>query len=199
MRKGRPNRKGMIVSCAYCAAYFKSWPSCHAKYCSLDCHYNHKNKLAPQRFWSYVEKTKNCWLWTGSQQGTGYGTFGVTKRIRKLAHRYAWELTHGIIPDGSKVLHKCDVRNCVNPDHLFLGTNADNSADMVSKGRHSFGEKSASAKLNTTDVLEIMRMLSLKCTHQSIADTYNVSIGTITAIALGKNWKHLKHPISSSV
>jgi hypothetical protein len=86
-------------------------------------------------FWSYVDKTGDCWLWTKSCTSKGYGQFKF-KEQKDTTHRIAWKLTHGPIPDGLLVLHRCDVRNCVNPAHLFLGTPKDNTQDMMSKGRH---------------------------------------------------------------
>lgn len=91
------------------------------------------------RFWEKVQKTKTCWLWTGANLGGKwpYGMLGKPgdPTVLYKAHRLSWELHVGPIPDGLFVLHKCDVPLCVNPDHLFLGTAADNMADMVQKGR----------------------------------------------------------------
>ena len=81
-----------------------------------------------------VGKTDSCWEWTGAQFANGYGAFQVNgKTVR--AHRFAWELAHGPIPEGIRVLHHCDNRLCCRPDHLFLGTDADNAADKIAKGR----------------------------------------------------------------
>ena len=87
------------------------------------------------RFWGMVNKTEGrCWLWEGMLSWGGYGLLKVSGRKRR-AHRISWELHNGPIPPGLLVLHKCDVRHCVRPDHLFLGTDLDNVVDMHIKGR----------------------------------------------------------------
>lgn len=86
------------------------------------------------RFWAKVHKTDGCWLWTGGMYATGYGFTGTRKR-RLYAHRVAYMLTYGPIPDGMQVCHHCDTPPCVRPDHLFLGNHAENAADRIAKGR----------------------------------------------------------------
>lgn len=89
------------------------------------------------RFWSKVDKSGECWLWKSSRGPKGYGQFTVKRGSNPvLTHRLAWELTSGPIEGGLFVLHRCDNPPCCNPEHLFLGTNADNVRDMMSKGRH---------------------------------------------------------------
>ena len=88
------------------------------------------------RFWNKVLKTDACWIWLAAKSDSGYGVFGVGKQTDK-AHRIAWRLSEGEIPHKLFVLHRCDNRPCVNPAHLFLGTNHDNVLDMIAKGRNS--------------------------------------------------------------
>lgn len=88
------------------------------------------------RFWNKVVRTRSCWLWTAAKNEKGYGVFGLGQETDK-AHRIAWRLINGLIPQGLFVLHRCDVPACVNPKHLFLGTNIDNVRDMIAKGRNS--------------------------------------------------------------
>jgi HNH endonuclease len=107
-----------------------------------------------ERFEQFVSPEPNtgCWLWTGGYSANGYGRFNQTQ-----AHRFSWELVHGPIPDGLQACHKCDVRACVNPEHIFIGTQSDNLRDMVQKGRDNprRGEQHGRTKLTEEDVVKI--------------------------------------------
>ena len=103
--------------------------------------------MTARTFWSQVTKTATCWLWVGPLTRYGYGDIRSGKGKHIGAHRFLYEWAVGEIPDGLFVLHRCDVRNCVRPDHLFLGTAKDNAADMVAKGRQCLGEKNKASKL----------------------------------------------------
>jgi hypothetical protein len=94
-----------------------------------------KNMSIEERFFQKVNKTDSCWLWTGALSSTGYGSMGVQRKATS-AHRLSYTLFKGQIPDGMIVCHSCDVRSCVNPDHLWIGTPSDNMKDMVAKDRH---------------------------------------------------------------
>lgn len=93
-----------------------------------------------ERFWVQVDKSGDCWLWTGAKSPSGYGQFAVNRQPTRV-HRYSWELANGPIPAGLSVLHRCDVRNCLKPEHLWLGTAADNQRDMTEKGRGRVGPR----------------------------------------------------------
>lgn len=142
------------------------------------------------RFWSHVNKTETCWLWTGSQTSYGYGTFTKFQDIpHRAAHRYAWELTHGH-PGELCVLHRCDVKLCVNPAHLFLGTKTENMRDRDQKGRQAKGERAGLAKLTDAQVREIF--LEPDTTIAKVlAQRYGMGMSAIYAIRNGQTWRHI--------
>lgn len=142
------------------------------------------------RFWSKVQKTDGCWTWTASKDSCGYGTFRLSGKIRK-AHRVSYELSHGPIPDGMHVCHRCDVPACVNPSHLFLGTHADNMADMAAKGRATppKGAEHHSAKLTEVQVVYIRWLFASGLMKQrQLAESFGVSRGLIGHISQRRKW-----------
>lgn len=149
-----------------------------------------------KRFWDKVNKTNNCWEWMGGLFNTGYGGFKLDKKMQK-AHRVSWELNNGKIPEEVCVLHKCDNRKCVRPNHLFLGTQSDNIKDMISKGRDNLtvgtpGEKNGRAKLTDNKVDAIRKMYAAgNITMKILARLFDVSQTTVNYIINKKLWKHI--------
>jgi hypothetical protein len=143
------------------------------------------------RFWTKVEKTDSCWNWTSTKHPKGYGLFSIKNRNQR-AHRVSYQLCCGPIPDGMQVLHKCDNPSCVRPDHLFLGTNADNMADKVAKGRQAHyghrGDKHPTAKLTVAQVLAVREATG---THREVAARFGVSMTQIADIRARRAWSYL--------
>jgi hypothetical protein len=133
------------------------------------------------------EPNSGCWLWIGCINKYGYGMIGNLSGAR-TAHRAAWELYRGVIPPGLFVLHKCDVRCCVNPDHLRLGTPAENSADMVSRQRQKRGESHGMSKLTIRKISDIRKDPR---TQKAIAKDYGVDQTLIGLIKRRKIWAHV--------
>jgi hypothetical protein len=143
------------------------------------------------RFWKYVKKTRGCWHWVGHKNTHGYGSLTVKRGVCVTTHRYSWELHFGEIPKGMWVLHHCDNRACVNPDHLFTGTPQDNSSDMVYKDRHCYGERNGHSKLKESQVLHIRELRTTGLPLSAIAARFNVSPSSIHLICKRQQWKHL--------
>lgn len=143
-----------------------------------------------QRFWEKVSKTDGCWEWTGSLNNQGYGQIRIDGKSL-LAHRVSWGMAFGPIPDGLLVLHRCDNPPCIRPDHLFLGTFADNSHDMIQKGRQVIrvGEDCVSASLTYRDVATIRELASTGLSSRKLAKQFGVSHTTILDIVRGNRYK----------
>ena len=133
------------------------------------------------RFWSKVRKTDGCWYWTGAISNTGYGNFWINEPMPKgrfvTAHRMAWLLTRGPLPEDGRdpqiagvVMHHCDTCACVRPDHLFLGTFQDNSRDMVSKGRNV----AAPQRVTDDEVVQIRKRYADGETQATLARIYGI-------------------------
>lgn len=151
-------------------------------------------KFTKERFLARILPTySGCWIWVGDTFVAGYGRLGVNG-IQVLAHRLSWELHRGPIPRGLLVMHSCDDPECVNPEHLSLGTDADNSRDKIAKGRANAprGALAGRAKLTEGQVREMRILHKFGIRVQWLARHYCVNAGTVSHILSGKNWKHVK-------
>jgi hypothetical protein len=164
-----------------------------------------RGNACPATFWSRIDKNgpmpsaiaverypeidgTRCWPWTGCTNSNGYGVTSVNS-IGRLSHRIAWFFTFGSWPTPNG-LHKCDYPPCCNPDHLFEGTQEDNTRDAARKGRTSRGSKNHNAQLYTNQILEIRERLASGESAKALASAYSVSVSIIGDIKRGETWKH---------
>jgi len=151
---------------------------------------------AKSRFWEKVDKRgpDDCWEWQAAKTHSGYGAFRAPNGMHP-AHRYSYELHHGPIPDGMVICHKCDNPPCVNPIHLFLGTDKDNVADMLKKGRNGDtglkGEANHKSKLSAEQVQAIRQRAAKGETLASLAREYGMSDVNIGDIVRRRTWRHI--------
>ena len=142
-----------------------------------------------ERFLSKVNKTDTCWLWTGCCNKKGYGQFRINGKTVKT-HRWSYEQHIGLIPPNLLVRHKCDVRNCVNPDHLEVGTHQENMRDMVERGRH--GDSLRNFKLTEDDVrfIRVIRVFGFNC--YELAKMYSLGGTTMKRVLNGQTWSSVQ-------
>lgn len=163
------------------------------------------NEKDIKRFWSKTKVSDRhewngspCIDWVAGKFDNGYGSFCLNKKDRG-SHRVAFELTNGEIPDGLCVCHRCDRPECVNPDHLFLGTHAENNADKRKKGRQARGEQNGRAKVTEENVRLIKLFLErhpaqIGCKggqSNFLSRWFGVTIYTVANISRGATWKHI--------
>jgi len=157
------------------------------------------NKWPPQSMERFMDKThfvpeSGCWIFAGHWQSSGHASLSFAGR-RQMAHRVAYQMTYGPIPDGLCVCHRCDTPSCINPSHLFLGTKAENNYDMARKGRRKgivavCGARQGHAKLSEADVARIRSMAGI-IPEREMAAALGISKGTVSNIVRRKSWRHV--------
>lgn len=136
------------------------------------------------------EPTTGCLLWTGAVNNNGYGAYSMRPGNTRLAHRVAWALEHGPIPDGLDVCHHCDTPACVNVDHLFVGTHADNMADMQRKGRNAIllGFENPKAKLTPETLARLRALRAQGHTYIALAKTFGMTREALSMAVRGRTY-----------
>lgn len=168
--------------CAYCAKVMKEVTP-GTRYCSLECYFD----------FHAVKHPEGCWEWKGVHSTLGYGKMMRGRGNLIHAHRFSYERANGPLPQGKLVLHQCDNPGCTRPEHLFAGTHAENTADMIKKGRHgkgySTGAKNPAAKLTEADILKIRAHPSKGILK--LAKEYGVHRSAILKIRSRQTWSHI--------
>ncbi len=148
-----------------------------------------------ERFMKNIKKTDSCWFWLGSCSSNGYGRFMMRGLKNLTAHRASYMLFKGEIPDDKCVCHSCDIKYCVNPDHLWLGTSKDNVRDRDDKGRTGWydqsGEKNHQARITEEEAREILRLKKDKKRICEITEILQIKRGIVQSIYWGDSWQHL--------
>ena len=197
VRRYEMQRKYTYV-CPKCGKSFIDYASNHRKFCSKTCSVSVQWSHTKEVFWARVDKSAGadaCWLWTGFKNKAGYGIISWHNHPT-LAHRLAYELTIGQIPDGLLACHKCDNPGCVNPEHIFIGTDADNMADKSRKERYqkellkNRGANNFNTKL-TWELVTEMRALYAprKMGYRRLAEKFGVARNNVRQIIKQKTWK----------
>lgn len=209
-RKIRNGSPSLVKPCANCGQQFRAYQyeikNNRGRYCCRKCAGAGRSKCFRAQpvdlfFWRKVNKDGPipnqcpklgpCWLWSGYvMPSSGYGQIKSRQR-QTLAHRFAYELANGDIPNGLLVCHHCDNKLCVNPVHLFLGTDMDNVRDCIQKGRKARGETSGLNKLTAEQVRRIREMATQSIPMSKIAHAFTVNISCIWKIVHRKRWAHI--------
>lgn len=168
--------------------YVKGEPVRYIRY-----HFMRRHWHSTEHFWSKVDKSAGpdaCWVWRGSSRGDRYGAIKWRKKLW-MAHRLSYTLAYGPIPDGMDVLHRCDNPPCVNPTHLFPGTQQDNVIDKVVKGRQARGQMITRARFTDQEIIAIRTKHANGATTRELATEYKTDTSYIRRIVLRKRWGHL--------
>lgn len=185
-----------IAVCRNCGVEFRYKPSRKSQFCGKQCYISWVSAPLGVRFLRHLSGPTDtgCIEWTAKRNHNGYGIMLVTgsgdKKI--LTHRVAWEIANGPIPAGMYVLHRCDNPPCVNIEHLFLGTLADNNRDKYEKGRCPRGERCGKSNLTDDDIREIRRLYETgSLSQQAIAEQFGIVQQSVHKIVAHKRWTHV--------
>jgi hypothetical protein len=169
----------------------------YCNHCGFDTH--------AEIFWSKIEKSEGCWLWTGGTNDKGYGKYHPAHGGSIYAHRFVYELLKGKIPAGMQVMHSCDNPRCVRPDHLRVGTPSENMQDSVAKGRHRYvlpqilgPERAPNRKLSWKNVVWLRKPSEREESHQQIAERYGVTRETVSYAIRRASWDASSYQITRS-
>jgi len=164
------------------------------RYCSKACSNKARRRTMAERFNDFFSPgdPDACWIWGGPVDRDGYGIITDDAGRQVRAHRVAYEMQHGQIEAGKYVLHSCDNPPCCNPKHLRDGTNSDNVADKVARGRQAKGEGIGRNLLSADEVRRIRSLYGTGPTQQQLAEMFNVSVSTIQAVTSRRIWKHVE-------
>lgn len=208
----QPHSTTVFAVCRHCGCQFMPTSNSKGWYCCRGCRNAYQLSHWQDRFWRFVQKSEGCWLWTGALKDNGYGVFGIGRQRHNLyVHRLSWELHYAPIPVGMNVCHSCDAlyapgdityRQCVRPDHLFLGSTLDNMRDAKAKGRISHGvpkpgcsqpgETNSRAKLDREAVLRIRQLFTEGRPISVIAAMFSLSNAHTHRIIHRERWAHLE-------
>lgn len=184
----------IALRCAECGTEFRVPPSRAgrgARFCSSACSGRARRIPPAERFWDKVDRSGECWTWTATRGLNGYGYLVVGPGHRSgLAHRLAYEFAHGSIPAGMLVRHTCDNPPCVRPEHLRLGTPAENVGDRLARGRQHRGERTGGARL-TAEQVRAIRTLAATTSQRAIARMLGVNRATVADVLHGVTWTHV--------
>lgn len=186
-KKYKTKKEKIVNKCSKCEYLIKP----NRKYCRTCRPY----KNTEDHFWRQVDKSPglgkgDCWLWFGKLDRYGYGKFSCDGF--KSAHRYSYYLHNGEFNRNLNVCHSCDIRNCIHPKHLFLGTDKENSEDMANKGRSAKGEQNASSKLTESQVIELRSLYDQGCkNYAELGRKFGISKNVARRIILRIKWKHI--------